>query len=127
MTTETIKKPGIDELLERLMNEKFNGKAPEWKAGGKWCDVNVSAAEDDKNWYYQHGNVIYVQSKSSPENKEPHCYGCGSKLGLVGQRCSVHYKEFGSAMAGGGEVRTKLIPYCPNCESKPSESGFITE
>jgi len=121
----TQTRPGIEELLKRLANEKFNGKSPEWRKGGKWCDVQVSVAGDDKNWYYQHGNVIYVQAKSGPENQSPHCYGCGSKIELVGQRCSVHYSNM--PLSGGGEVRTKIIPYCPNCESKPSESGFITE
>jgi hypothetical protein len=124
MATETQTRQGIDELLKKLVNEKFNGKEPEWREA-EWTETKVLCAIDDKNWYYRKGSMIYVQEKQAPNST--HCYHCNSEIEVVGQKCSVHYKEFGSAMAGGGEVRTKLIPYCPNCESKPSESGFITE
>lgn len=121
---ETQTKPNIDELLKKLEKERFNGQKPEWREA-EWTGQKVLCAIDDKNWYYRNGNVIYSQQKKVP-NKTT-CYGCGSEIKIQAQHCSVHYKEFGSAMAGGGEVRTKLIPYCPNCETKPSESGFIVE
>jgi len=113
----------INNVLEKLIKEKFNGKNPEWKKA-KWGDVNVLCSWDDKNWYYQHNNVIIIQSKQ--EDYTPHCYECSSKIDFKAQRKSIWFGEFDGCV-GGGEVKTEHIPYCPKCEKEPSESGVIIE
>ena len=42
---------------------------------------------------------------------------------------SVHFEEWVNMgiPAGGGEVRTINVPYCPNCQKVPSGTGFIVE
>ena len=115
----------INEILAKLEKEKFDDKSPEWRKGGKWCDIEVSVTSDKDNWYYNSGKMIYAQAKQGEDNQKPYCFDCNSKIELVEQKCSVHYRDM--PLTGGGEVRTKIIPYCPKCESKPSESGFITE
>lgn len=119
--TETIQKPNIDELMKKLINENFNGKEPEWREA-EWTETRVLCAIADKNWYYRKGDMIYVQEKKAPNRT--HCYHCNSEIEVVGQKCSVHASNM---TLSGRDVRTKLIPYCPKCESKPSESGFIRE
>ncbi len=99
--------------LEKLTN---------WREA-KWGDVKILCDEDNKNWYYKFNNQIYVQAKQGDHT--PHCYECNSEIKFKPQHCSVHFKEF--KLTGGGEVRIKHIPYCPECEKEPAETGFITE
>jgi len=60
-----------------------------------------------------------------PDNDTWLCWECGSEIQAITQSQSVHFAEF--ALAGGGEVRHKTIPYCPKCETKPSDRGIIRE
>ena len=55
------------------------------------------------------------------------CWECGVDILVKNVSCSVHFKEFGRAMAGGGEVRNKQVVYCPNCDPTPSDKDIITE
>ena len=54
----------LDDLLNKLVKEKFNDKAPVWKEA-KWGDINAPIAQDDKNFYVRHDGAIYVQPKPS--------------------------------------------------------------
>jgi hypothetical protein len=53
------------------------------------------------------------------------CWKCGTDILVKEVSFSVHFKEM--PLAGSGEVRRKMVPYCPNCESEPSDHGFIQE
>lgn len=54
------------------------------------------------------------------------CWNCGAEVMVKDVALSVHYKEFDGPV-GGGEVRHKLVPYCPNCEAEPPDDGVIKE
>jgi hypothetical protein len=112
-----------NKLLKKLADEKFGGHSPKMREA-TWGEVNVFFAEDNKSWYYAHGDSIYVQAKEGDHT--PHCYACGSEIEFKEQTNSVHFEEFGG-LVGGGEVRIKHIPYCPTCEKEPEETGIITE
>ncbi len=113
----------LPELLKKLEDEKFNGQKSEWRKA-RWGDVDVLCTQDEKNWYYRYNGAIFVQVKGE---RVAHCYGCGEQIPHKLQRLSIHYAEFGDACAGGGEVITKCIPYCPKCQSEPADSGIKTE
>ena len=113
----------MDELLKKLEDDKFGGNTPEWRKA-RWGDVEVLCAQDNDNWYYRHGNFIYVQAKEG--DNTPHCYECDKKIEFKMQRLSVWFDEF-KGPVGGGEVKTKHIPYCPKCEEEPEESGIIID
>jgi len=114
-----------NELVEKLSEEKFAGKNPEWKEA-KWGDIKVLCAWDDKNWYYKNGEVIYVQAKEGPGNSTSHCYGCGTEIEFGAQRQSKWLEEFDGPV-GDGSVKLKHIPYCPTCEKEPEETSVIVE
>ncbi len=115
-------------LVRRLADEKFNGESPTWREA-RFDQVRVLCAEDDENWYmlYTSAPLIIVQEKAM--KNPPTCYECGGPVDYVARRLSVHFKEFTDmgVPAGGGEVRTKRIPYCPNCNTKPSGHEVISE
>ena len=48
------------------------------------------------------------------------CQKCNSIIMAVKQIVSLHMK---GTEAGFGETYEKIIPYCPNCEEKPSFQG----
>ena len=111
----------LKEVLRKLTDEKFGGDTPEWR-DAKWGDIEVSCAQDDGNWYYRHGNYVYVQSKG--KDKTPHCYECDSRIEFKVQTNSIHFTEFDGPV-GGGEVRMHKVPYCPTCEREPASSGIL--
>lgn len=113
----------MDELLKKLTDEKFEGNAPEWKEA-RWGDIEVLCAQDDNNWYYDHEGFIYIQAKKGDHT--PHCYGCGSEIEFKIRRLSVWFDEF-KGPVGGGDVKTKHIPYCLKCEEEPRASGIIID
>ncbi len=108
-----------------MLEKELDGKV-EWKPGN-WCDIAVAKTEDKENWYYKNGNVIYVQPKSFLGNpNSPYCYGCGSKIVIIKQECSVRQKNaLLSVKEKEEKPAIKFIPYCPKCEPKPSESVII--
>ena len=116
------------DLVKRLTDEKFNGIFPKFQEA-KFDQVNILCAEDDENWYmfYSSAPVIIVQEKAM--KNPPYCYACKGSIDYITRHNSVHFKEFTDVgvPAGGGEVRTKRIPYCPNCNEKPSDHGVIVE
>ncbi len=105
-------------LVEKLSKEKFAGKKPEWKKA-KWGDIQVLCVGDNKNWYYKNGEIIYIQAKQG--DFTPHCYGCGAEIEFKEQKQPHWFGEFDGTV-GGGKVKTKYIPYCPNCEKEPKET-----
>lgn len=46
---------------------------------------------------------------------------CGTKIMTVNVRHPVHDGPF--PLSGSGEVDLELVPYCPNCQERPSEQG----
>jgi len=116
------------DLLQRLTDEKFNGSSPSWREA-RFDQVDVRCAEDNENWYMHYApvGIIIVQEKAM--KNPPHCYGCGDPVDYKVCSFSVHFKEFTDmdVPAGGGEVRRKRIPYCPNCNQKPADHRVITE
>lgn len=60
-----------------------------------------------------------------PDNNTWLCWECGSEIQAVEQSQSVHWAEF--TLAGSGEVRRTIVPYCPKCEPKPGSRGIIRE
>ena len=113
----------MDGLLKKLIDEKFEGNATEWNEA-VWGDVELLYTQDNDNWYYQHGDSIYVQAKKG--DHAPHCYGCNSKIKFEMKTHSIWHSEF-SGPVGGGKVKTKNIPYCPKCEKKPKSSEIIID
>lgn len=53
------------------------------------------------------------------------CWNCGAEVLVKTVPFSVHFAEM--SLAGGGEVRNKQVPFCPNCEKEPPDHGIITE
>jgi len=53
------------------------------------------------------------------------CWMCGVEILLKTVFLTVQVKDM--PFVGTQEVRQKQIPYCPKCERKPSDRGFITE
>ena len=53
------------------------------------------------------------------------CWNCGAEVLVKTVPFSVHFAEM--PLAGGGEVRNKQVPFCPNCEREPPSHGIITE
>lgn len=51
------------------------------------------------------------------------CKKCGSRILQVAGFASVHAVEFGDHCAGDGDVKRFPLPYCPNCEGKPTETS----
>lgn len=50
-----------------------------------------------------------------------YCNKCNSEIQAIEQTQSLHLS---GSLAGFGETRREMIPYCPKCESKPSSQGF---
>ncbi len=116
------------DLIKKLTDEKFNGVSPSFRED-RFDQLNVQCAEDKENWYmlYAPTPVIIVQEKAM--KKPPYCYSCGGSIDYITRFNSVHFKEFTDlgVPAGGGEVRRQRIPYCANCNEKPTNHGVITE
>lgn len=55
------------------------------------------------------------------------CVKCGSKVEIISAYMSVHDLRFGDLCAGSGRVMRLVIPFCPNCEPAPNESGCLHE
>lgn len=68
--------------------------------------------EEDWKYYRQHDGVYA-------------CWICGTEILAKETRCSVHFAE--RPLAGSGEVRRIITPYCPKCEKEPADTGIITE
>ncbi len=77
--------------------------------------VGYGAIPDpDEDWkYYKLPDGTYA------------CWNCGGEILGKNVAFSVHFAEF--RCAGGGEVRNKVVPYCPKCEKEPPDSGIIRE
>ncbi len=56
-----------------------------------------------------------------------YCWQCGSEVMSKTVYVSIHYKELRPTMAGGGEVETQEIWYCPQCGVEPSSYSSRTE
>jgi len=53
------------------------------------------------------------------------CIRCKAALQAVHTRVSEHYREFGDGCAGGGETIRVSLPYCANCDERPTIGGCI--
>jgi hypothetical protein len=51
-----------------------------------------------------------------------YCKECKDKIDAATCYVSVHTVLFDTC-AGGGEVRQKLLPYCPTCEGAPEKNA----
>ena len=113
------------DLLKKLADKKFGGKVPNFRKA-RFDQVEVACAEDKENWYmiYSSGGLIIVQDKAG--KGVPHCYECGGEVYHKTQHRSVWFEEFHGPV-GGGEVRSKRIPYCPQCGKEPEATGVIIE
>jgi len=54
------------------------------------------------------------------------CKTCGTPIENVTAYVSIHMAAFGDSHAGGGECRWIPIPYCPKCETKPTDKECYT-
>lgn len=52
-----------------------------------------------------------------------HCWECDAEVQCKTRRMSVHDGPF--PLSGYGRVESVLTPWCPNCESEPSDTGII--
>lgn len=64
---------------------------------------------------------ILKESTSYPEWQEWIHDKCGTALLAAPVKHSIH--DGPGSLSGSGDVVTETVPYCPNCESKPSENG----
>jgi hypothetical protein len=55
------------------------------------------------------------------------CLECKREIAYVIAYMTIHDIRFGSKCAGNGRVERAPIPYCPHCESKPSDYGCVHE
>jgi len=54
------------------------------------------------------------------------CKICQSFIEIIGAYMSLHDTRF-PGCAGSGRVMRLVIPFCPKCETRPSEYGCIHE
>lgn len=60
-----------------------------------------------------------------PDGSGYRCKDCNAVLMAVSVAHSIHFKDMHGA--GGGDVQREEVPYCPNCELKPSPYGTPIE
>jgi len=106
-------------LVAKLIEEKFNGKIPNWQKGhwGEGNSINILFCEDNIVLYYKQIEDVFVQRKSG-KNKEliPFHYKCGNEAKVL----SVYSPPFGSKHPGEGyEGKTNYIFYCLDYNGKP--------
>jgi len=59
------------------------------------------------------------------DKEEWRCKKCGSVIMGKEQIASLHMpSSSGMSLAGFGETIRRTIPYCPKCETEPSDSGI---
>jgi hypothetical protein len=65
-------------------------------------------------------SIVYVKEEGSSGYK---CLSCGS--GIVTAEVLHPIHDSLVPLSGSGEVEQELVPFCPECEEKPSERGSI--
>ncbi len=77
-----------------------------------------------KEWSNQVDMFLSLRAFLVSEEDRYYCAHCITQLKGINAYISEHDSMW-SDCAGGGEVQSILIPYCPNCESKPEEYGCL--
>jgi len=104
-----------EDLVARLVKEKFNGKEPKWVITAMG-EVPVRTATDNSANYFvlPNGRVFYISLDA--EVAQPACYACGN-LALLGTRNMPELHESGGESPGAVTHKTMHnVPYCPTCE-----------
>ena len=77
------------------------------------------------------GSVVFdggekwrVLTESSGEGGKGFTHNCGTEILGKDVLCTVRDGLF--PLSGGGEVRKVTVPYCPNCELEPQNTGEIS-
>jgi hypothetical protein len=73
--------------------------------------IHEPTAEQRTRWTHQ------------PKDDSWTCNACKSDIQAVTQYRSVWLSDGPGPCAGTGEVEHHIIPYCPNCDPKPSDRG----
>ena len=109
----------VDEALQRLWpNDK---KAQFLVFDGHIQGVKPSPKELPEDQKREPGNMDNYEKRDD----EYHCKTCGSPIMAAQVAHPIHFREMPGA--GAGECQYEDIPYCPNCERKPSFSGTPIE
>ncbi|MBI2013797.1 MAG: hypothetical protein HYS87_03160 [Candidatus Colwellbacteria bacterium] len=133
---QTLKK--IGELIETderengaLQAEEISQKDPKWILRVRIRNILRQAMEEGliHLGFVQRYGARYGAIPDPTSNwkyiKLPNgfwaCWTCGTDVMGAEIRRPVHFREMPGA--GSGEVRTETVPYCPQCEEKPSEHG----
>ena len=74
------------------------------------CGAQYRKKDGAKVFYRQMPNQGFV------------CSACGSEIQTTTVYHPIHDGPF--PLSGSGRVQRQIVPYCPKCETKPSESGW---
>jgi len=112
-----VNKP-LEELIQRLSRERFQGKEVTWEEG-HLNSIPVKVAHDAQDNYIMKGDIIYVMRIRGEGDMK--CFGCGSDI--LSARVAHPVWDGPFPCSGDGRVRSEEVPYCPKCEKEPNYYG----
>lgn len=69
----------------------------------------------------------WIEKHCHTDGELQRCTSCNTPIEIIDAFISVHDARFRDICAGGGQVVKVIVPFCPSCESRPSEFGCIHE
>ncbi|MEK6924660.1 MAG: hypothetical protein AABW71_00295 [Nanoarchaeota archaeon] len=106
--------------LESLQAKVFKGKELNWRPSPTQ-GPSFQFVETPTTWYLNRigTDVIYVQPRD--DTSMPTCYDCNSDVMSKYQRVTERVEGMGGC--AGGDVKDKLVRYCPTCEGVPPSTA----
>jgi hypothetical protein len=66
--------------------------------------------------------TAWIEEHGVTEGEFQNCRKCGAHVEIVGAYMSLHDPRFPGCV-GRGKVLRLVVPFCPQCEARPEESG----
>ena len=110
-----------NEQLDFIVNESWQNVAE----SRPWLAFIPETSRGSDNELFMRrkgGSVIYrAISEENPKDIPYECVGCDGSIRAAIVAHSIHDGPFRGS--GFGNVSYENVPYCPNCEERPSYSG----